>query len=112
MNRNTTTRDRHRKAIAQGKPPCGICGEPIDYQLPHTDPRSFVVDHIIPLSASDDDSLANKQAAHRDCNRDKSNTMNHQVGVTYITDRNWWATTPDTPGGITPTPTPSPHLGA
>lgn len=105
MNRNTTTRDQHRRTIAQTKPPCGICGEPIDYTLPHLDPQSYVVDHIIPLSISDDDSLTNKQAAHRSCNRTKSNTLDHQAGITYITDRNWWTT----PGGNTPTPTPSPH---
>lgn len=80
-NRNTTIRDRHRKAIAKDKPPCGICGQPIDYTLPHTDLQSFVVDHIVPLHRGGQDVLVNpdgtpqKQAAHRACNRDKSNTV-------------------------------------
>ena len=73
--RNTTIRDRHRKTIARDEPPCGICGDPIDYALPYTDPRSFVVDHIVPWMASRDDSLENKQAAHRDCNREKSDSV-------------------------------------
>lgn len=71
--RNTTIRDRHRAAIAKGQPPCALCGEPIDYQAPHMDPGEFVVDHIVPLDAGGPDALTNKQAAHRACNRDKSN---------------------------------------
>jgi 5-methylcytosine-specific restriction endonuclease McrA len=69
--RSTATRDRHRAAIKRERPDCGICNEPIDYDLPHTDPRSFVVDHVIPWTVSHDDSIENKQAAHRDCNRTK-----------------------------------------
>jgi 5-methylcytosine-specific restriction endonuclease McrA len=68
---NTTIRDRHRTAIARTKPPCGICGEAIDYTLPHLDPMSFVVDHVIPLALGGPDVVSNKQAAHRACNRDK-----------------------------------------
>lgn len=63
--RNTTIRDRHRKQIAHDQPPCGICGNPINYELPHTDPNSYVVDHIIPINKGGADALANKQAAHR-----------------------------------------------
>jgi len=70
--RSTTVRDRHRRIIAQSKPPCGICGGAIDYNLPYFHPESFVVDHIIPLKAGGKDTLDNKQAAHRACNRAKS----------------------------------------
>lgn len=70
--RNTATRDRHRRTIARAEPPCALCGEPIDYTLSHPDPRSFVVDHIVPLARGGADTLANKQPAHRDCNRAKS----------------------------------------
>ena len=89
--RSTTIRYRHRATLARGKPPCGICGNPIDYTLtvalgehgkrctgancpgcvPH--PMSYVVDHITPLNrGGSDDDISNKQAAHRLCNRAKS----------------------------------------
>lgn len=74
MGRNTTVRDRHRKAIARGRPPCGICGAPIDYTLPYMDPGEFVVDHVVPLARGGGDTLRNKQAAHRRCNRAKSDS--------------------------------------
>lgn len=70
--RDTTIRDRHRATIAATKPPCSICGEPIDHQLRWPDPGCFVVDHVIPLSQGGPDTLANKQAAHKLCNERKS----------------------------------------
>lgn len=95
--RNTTTRDKHRRIIAQGEPPCGICGRPINYALPHTNLQSYVVDHITPLDTTgpDGDTLDNKQAAHRACNRDKSNKAAYRHGaepVTFVTERHWWKT--------------------
>lgn len=63
--RSTTVRDRDRRYIARSKPPCGICEQDIDYTLPHTDPMSFVVDHVVPWAKGGPDELANKQAAHR-----------------------------------------------
>lgn len=72
MRRSTTVRDRHRAIIAKAGGPCHICGRPIDYGLPHLDPLSFVVDHVIPLALGGPDTLANKLPAHRSCNRDKS----------------------------------------
>lgn len=69
--RNTTRRDHHRAIIRRRHEACGICGRPIDYELPATDPKSFVVDHKIPLSKGGTDTLDNKQAAHRDCNSRK-----------------------------------------
>ena len=70
--RNTTIRDKHRRTIARSEPPCGICGGEIDYTLPHLDPMAYVVDHIIALNRGGTDTLDNKQAAHRHCNRAKS----------------------------------------
>ncbi|MGW4124755.1 HNH endonuclease [Nocardia sp. NPDC004711] len=90
--RSTTTRDRHRAVIARGRPPCGICGNEIDYTLPHLDPGEFVVDHVTPLAKGGTDTLDNKQAAHRQCNRWKSDktTEDDQAGVrTFITSRTW-----------------------
>jgi 5-methylcytosine-specific restriction endonuclease McrA len=103
--RNTAQRDRDRRAIqrghpfcgstyhdcAQRHPDCGICGEPIDYELPHLDPYEFVVDHVIPVIAGGPDVLSNKQAAHRTCNRDKADKVaeSQPVGVTFVTTRTW-----------------------
>lgn len=70
--RNTTTRDNHRRTIARTQPPCGICGEPIDYTLKYPHKESFVSDHIVPLALGGSDDLPNKQAAHNKCNREKS----------------------------------------
>lgn len=86
--RNTTIRDKHRKQIARTKAACGICGEPIDYTLPHLDPMEFVVDHIVPLNKGGEDTIDNKQAAHRTCNRTKSDKMPEQIAQ-WATWRNW-----------------------
>lgn len=69
--RNTTQQYRHRARIAATKAACHICGEPIDYTLKSPDPRSFVVDHIIPLHKGGPDDKTNTAAAHRDCNSTK-----------------------------------------
>lgn len=103
--RNTTTRDRDRRAIQRGHPDCGspyhecsarhpdcgICGEPIDYTLPHLDPWEYVVDHVVPVIAGGSDSLPNKQAAHRCCNRDKADKLGdvEPAGVQFVTARSW-----------------------
>ena len=89
MTRNTTRRDRHRRTIARGKPPCGICTEPIDYTLPYLDPGEFVADHIVRLNKGGLDVIDNKQAAHRICNRLKSDNIPLPAGATYITTRRW-----------------------
>ena len=92
MNRSTTVRDRHRRAIARGKPPCAICGNPIDYDAHHHDPLSFTVDHIIPWSKGGADTLDNKQPAHRGCNRAKSDKVPGSEAVggrVYETERTW-----------------------
>ena len=71
MARSTTQRDKDRATIAKAKPPCHLCGQPIDYTLSHPHPDSYVVDHIVPLAKGGDDTLSNKAAAHRGCNRAK-----------------------------------------
>lgn len=88
--RDTTTRDRDRAFIRRLKPECGICGEPIDYSLHYLDPMAFVVDHIIPLSKGGADEVANKQAAHRGCNRTKWDAMpDDHAPRTFVTTRDW-----------------------
>lgn len=85
--RSTTIRDRHRKIIAKDQPPCHICGTPIDYQAHHLHPMSYVVDHITPINRGGPDTLDNKAAAHRACNRTKSDKV--AAGVDFITERTW-----------------------
>jgi 5-methylcytosine-specific restriction endonuclease McrA len=69
--RNTTQRDRLRATIARSRPACWLCGEGIDYTLPHLDPKSFTIDHVIPLAKGGTDTLDNVRAAHRSCNSTK-----------------------------------------
>ena len=88
--RSTTTRDQHRAVIRRTKPDCGICGQPIDYDMPYLDPMSYTVDHIVPWSHGGDDTIDNKQAAHRICNRMKSNKLEDETKPkTFITSRTW-----------------------
>lgn len=88
--RSTTTRDRDRRAIARTKPPCGICELPIDYTIPSPDPLSFEVDHIVALNNGGTDTLDNKQASHRKCNRDKWDRLaESNQPRTFITSRTW-----------------------
>ena len=70
--RNSAKRDKDRATIKRGRPACHICGQPIDYSLPYLDPGEFTVDHLVSLKRGGADTLANKAAAHRACNRSKS----------------------------------------
>lgn len=88
--RNTTTRDQHRKAIARTKPPCGICEGEIDYSLVSPHPDSYEVDHVIPIARGGTDTLDNKQASHRRCNREKWHTLaEDDAPRTFVTLRTW-----------------------
>lgn len=90
--RSTAVRDRHRNAIKRERPPCGICGEDIDYALPHLDPMSFVVDHVIPWAKGGPDTLDNKQAAHRLCNEQKAGHSDVDLRPgprVFVTSRTW-----------------------
>lgn len=85
--RSTTRRDRHRKIIRADEPPCYICHQPIDYQAHHLHPLSFTIDHITPINRGGDDALDNLAAAHRQCNRAKSDKV--AAGIDFVTERNW-----------------------
>lgn len=69
--RNSATQARHRARIAATKAACHICGLPIDYTLHSPAPKSFVIDHVIPLHKGGADTIDNVRAAHRDCNSTK-----------------------------------------
>ena len=88
--RNTTRRDRHRKLVARGRPPCHLCGEEIDYAAFHLEPLSFTIDHIIPLAKGGADSLENLAPAHRKCNRAKGDGgAALKAAVAFVTERRW-----------------------
>ena len=87
MRRNETLRRRHREIIARDQPPCGVCRNPIDYDAHYLHPLSFTIDHITPINRGGDDVLDNLQAAHRKCNRDKSDKV--AAGVDFVTERSW-----------------------
>ena len=90
MRRNTTTRDLHRKIIAKDQPPCHVCGGEIAWDAHHLDPLAFQADHITPLARGGSDTLDNLAAAHRKCNRAKSDNLPEwRPGVTFITERAW-----------------------
>jgi hypothetical protein len=60
--------------------PCGICGDPIDYSLPHLHPESFVIDEIVPIAKGGRaDDPSNVQPAHRICNRLKSDSLDFHL---------------------------------
>ena len=85
--RSTSVRDRHRKIIAADEPPCHVCHETIDYQAHHLHPLAFTIDHITPINRGGPDTLDNIAAAHRKCNREKSDKV--AAGVDFVTDRQW-----------------------
>jgi 5-methylcytosine-specific restriction endonuclease McrA len=95
--RNTTIRDRHRRAIAKDQPPCSYehClypDTPIDYQAAHLDPLSFTVDHTIPINRGGADELHNKTAMHRACNRAKSDKVDDDhvdAPRVFVTSLTW-----------------------
>lgn len=71
MQRDRTRANRFRAIIRRAKPACHICGAPIDYLLPYSEPMSFVIDHVVPLQKGGADSIDNIKAAHRECNSKK-----------------------------------------
>lgn len=92
--RSTTMRDKHRAIIGRQRPPCHICDQPIDYSLPHLDPGEFVVDHVMPLARGGLDVIENKAAAHRSCNRKKSDKVDGDAvkltpPIDLVTSRTW-----------------------
>lgn len=85
--RSETNRRRFRKIIARDQPPCHICGEAILYDAHYLDPLSFTIDHVTPINRLGSDTLDNCRAAHRKCNREKSDKV--AAGVDFVTDRDW-----------------------
>jgi 5-methylcytosine-specific restriction endonuclease McrA len=72
-----TTRRMRRLAadLRARRSPCWLCGQPINYSLPPSDPASFSVDHVEPLSKRPDlaEEPTNLRAAHSRCNKARGN---------------------------------------
>ena len=85
--KNGNLRRKYRARFKAMGLPCHICGRPIDYSIPSkpTEPMSFVIDEIRPISkyylfgynspeeAAKD--FSNLAPAHRYCNAIKSNKL-------------------------------------
>lgn len=94
IERDSVKRKQFRRRIRAQRPPCGICHKDIDYKLHYLNPGAFVVDHVIPLAQGGEDVIDNCQAAHRHCNRVKSDKMPDEAAAvaaprTFITARSW-----------------------
>lgn len=59
------------KQLKAQRGPCTLCGQPIDYSLPHDDPEAFTIEHIFPRSTHPhlENDPANTVAAHASCNK-------------------------------------------
>lgn len=54
---------------------CALCGENIDLRLAYPNPKSFTIDHIVPISKGGSDTMGNVQPAHFGCNSSKRNRV-------------------------------------
>lgn len=77
---------RRRAAVAwlvQQARPCWMCGLPIGYDLPHTNPRAFNCDELEPVSKGGSPyAHDNLEAAHACCNNWRSNkSVTHVFAV-------------------------------
>ncbi len=83
---------RRRRELKALRLPCWLCGRDIDYELGYTDPWSFTVDHVIPLSKGGDPlDWGNLRAAHYRCNQRKGDQLvpiKHDV-ESFSTSRAW-----------------------
>lgn len=65
---------RARQQVLEGRPPCSLCGKPINYDAPARTRWSPSVDHHQPLSLEGDlTDLTNLRAAHYGCNSARGN---------------------------------------
>ena len=68
--------ERNKKKILATQSICGICGKPVDKNIPYPNPMSPCIDHIIPIDKGGHPSdIDNLQLAHMTCNRQKSNKL-------------------------------------
>lgn len=55
---------------------CQLCGGPLDFYVPQSDPYAEEVDHVVPFSKGGDDHVSNYALAHRVCNQSKGARWN------------------------------------
>lgn len=69
------TAQRAAARVKASRPPCWLCGQPINYQLPAGDPQAFTLDHVVPRSLRPDLvwEPTNWRAAHARCNSRRGN---------------------------------------
>lgn len=70
----------HRHAVLEKcGSDCGLCGEPIDLELPWPLPMSLSLDHIVPWSIGGSHDLENLQPAHLICNAKKQDRVGFKI---------------------------------
>ena len=68
--------EKNKKKIYATQSVCGICGQPVDFNLKYPHPLSPCIDHIIPIAKGGHPSdINNLQLAHWTCNRGKSDKI-------------------------------------
>lgn len=81
----------NKKIIYATQDVCGICGQPVDFNLKFPHPLSPCVDHIIPVAKGGHPSdITNLQLAHLSCNRAKSDKLYSQAGTPIDNARREW----------------------
>ncbi|MCL2795845.1 MAG: HNH endonuclease [Microbacteriaceae bacterium] len=79
---------KRARALRHRRQPCWLCGKPIDYSLPYTDPMAFTADHVQPRALGGK-LISELRAAHRSCNSRRGARAEHSGSVE--TTRNWAA---------------------
>lgn len=87
---NGSARSKLRKRVADMGLPCHLCGQPIDYALPHGHPMSYELDELRPVSRWREFGYPSPEAAaldpgnvapsHRSCNARRGNRMPGEGG--------------------------------
>ena len=69
-------REEFKRKCKARNTPCWLCGKPIDFDLPHTHPDAFNLDHAIPKSERNDlaEDPTNFRASHKVCNERRGNS--------------------------------------
>lgn len=75
MSRRTRQLIRIADELKLRRGPCWLCGQAIDYKLPHDDEMAFTVEHIHPQSTHPEliNDPGNCVAAHARCNKRRGN---------------------------------------